>query len=227
MAFHHEGDRPVLKSPLYLLTTLLLAGVVQAGQWQPVASIRAAALSTLAVGAQGEAVVADSLRLPVCSQGLTAQPTASTTVEVGCPDAGGWRLFVPVKVRHNQTVLVLARGVAAGESLTAADITTVQRDAARIAGAVLSDPQAVIGRVARRPLQAGGLLSASDLVAQRLIRRGDSVSLVARQSGVEVRVAGKALGDAGESERVSVENLSTRKVVQGVVAGNGDVFVTR
>ncbi|MFB5208184.1 diguanylate cyclase domain-containing protein, partial [Stenotrophomonas sp. 3diitr2024] len=37
------------------------------------------------------------------------QPTANTTVEVSCPDAGGWRLFVPVKVRRNQTVLVLNR----------------------------------------------------------------------------------------------------------------------
>ena len=34
--------------------------------------------------------------------------------------AGGWRLFVPVTVRREQDVLVLARGVAAGEVLTAA-----------------------------------------------------------------------------------------------------------
>jgi len=217
----------LFKSLTVLLAGALCASVAHAETWQSVASIRAAALSNLAAGAQGEAVVSDSMRLPACAQPLTAQPTASTTVEVGCPDAGGWRVFVPVKVRHNQTVLVLARGIGAGESLSAADITPVQRDAARIAGAVLSDPQAAIGRVARRPLQAGSLLAASDLVSQRLVRRGDSVALVARQGGVEVRVAGKALGDAGEDERVSVENLSSRKVVQGVVAGNGDVLVTR
>ncbi|WP_313461818.1 flagellar basal body P-ring formation chaperone FlgA, partial [Stenotrophomonas sp.] len=81
--------------------------------------------------------------------------------------------------------------------------------------------------VARRTLAAGSLLSANDLVAQRLIRRGDSVSLVSRRGGVEVRVAGKALADAGENERVSVENLSSRKIVQGTVAASGDVFVTR
>ena len=57
--------------------------------------------------------------------------------------------------------------------------------------------------------------------------RGDSVALVSRRGAVEVRVAGKALGDAGENERLSVENLSTRKVVQGTVSSNGDVFVTR
>lgn len=212
------------------LCWLLLAittPAVAAPSWQSVDSIRVAAVSLLGEGADGEAVVADALRLPACGQPLAAQATANTTVEVSCPDAGGWRLFVPVKVRREQTVLVLARGIAAGEVLAAADISTARRDAARIAGAVLADPAAAVGRVARRPLQAGSLLAASDLVAQRLVRRGDSVALVSRRGPVEVRVAGRALGDAGENERLSVENLSSRKVVQGTVAGNGDVLVTR
>jgi len=210
-----------------VLLALAVGPAWAAPQWQPVDSIRHAAVSLLGPGAQGEAVVADALRLPACGQPLLAQPTANTTVEVSCPDAGGWRLFVPVKVRRSQAVLVLARGVAAGEVLATADITVAQRDAARIAGAVLSDPAAAVGRVARRPLQAGSLLSASDLVAQRLVRRGDSVDLVSRRGSVEVRVAGRALGDAGEDERVSVENLASRRIVQGTVGPGGDVFVTR
>ena len=198
-----------------------------AADWQPVASIRTAALSTLPAGSEGEAVVADALRLPRCAAALQVQPTANTTVEVSCPDAGGWRLFVPVKVRHNQTVLVLTRGIATGETLAAADIGTAQRDAARIAGAVLSDPAMAVGRIARRPLQAGSLLSANDLVAQRLIKRGDNVALVSRRGSVEVRIAGRAMGDAGENDRVSVENLSSRRIVQGTVDAQGDVIVAR
>ncbi|MCT9928381.1 hypothetical protein N7274_14925, partial [Enterococcus faecalis] len=64
-----------------------------AADWQPVASIRTAALSTLPAGSEGEAQVADALRLPKCGGALQVQPTANTTVEVSCPDAGGWRLF--------------------------------------------------------------------------------------------------------------------------------------
>ncbi|HEL3821657.1 TPA: flagellar basal body P-ring formation protein FlgA, partial [Stenotrophomonas maltophilia] len=182
---------------------------------------------TLPAGSEGEAQVADALRLPKCGGALQVQPTANTTVEVSCPDAGGWRLFVPVKVRRNQTVLVLNRGIGTGETLTAADITTAQRDAARIAGAVLADPNAAIGRIARRPLQAGALLSNNDLVVQRLIKRGDNVALVSRRGSVEVRIAGRAMGDAGENERVSVENLSSRRIVQGTVDAAGDVIVAR
>ncbi len=212
---------------LTALVGLAPPAVHAAGAWQPVDSIRAAALSTLPQGSEGDTTLDTALRLPACGQALRAAPTGTSTVEVSCPDAGGWRLFVPVKVRRNQTVLLLNRGIAAGETLGAADITTAQRDVARIAGAALADPAAAVGRVARRTLSAGSLLSANDLVAQRLIRRGDSVALVSRYAGVEVRVAGKALADAGENERVSVENLSSRKVVQGTVAASGDVFVTR
>ncbi|WP_282271891.1 flagellar basal body P-ring formation chaperone FlgA [Stenotrophomonas sp. PS02298] len=212
---------------LLLPICLLLPSLAWATAFQPVESIRAAALATLAAGESGEAILDANLRLPACAQPLQASVTANTTVEVACPQAGGWRLFVPVKVRREQQVLVLARGVAAGETLAAADIGSVKRDTARLAGAVLLKPEAAVGRVARRALSAGSLLSATDLVAPRTVRRGDSVALVSRRGGVEVRMAGKALGDAGEGERVSVENLSSRRVMQGIATPAGDVLVSR
>ena len=53
------------------------------------------------------------------------------------------------------------------------------------------------------------------------------MALVSRRGGVEVRMNGKALGDAGENQRVRVENLSSRRVVQGIVAADGEVWVNR
>ncbi len=211
----------------FVLLCLLLAAPAWAGQFQSLASIRAAALSTLDPSIEGEATVDANLRLAACPVSLQARATGNRVVEVSCPQPGGWKLFVPVEIRNEQDVVMLARGVAAGEIIGPADITSVRRDTARIAGAVLSDPRQVVGRVARRALGAGTLLGANDLVAPRIIRRGDSVALVSRRGGVEVRMAGKALGDAGQDERVSVENLSSRRVVQGIVAAGGDVLVSR
>ena len=214
---------------LLRLTTALIGGLtacaVMAADFQPVDTIKAAALGALPVGADAEATLDPALRLPRCGAALVARVQGSNSVEVGCPD--GWRLFVPVRVRRSQTVLVLSRGLAPGETITADAFMPETRDASRIVGAAVADPAQAIGRVARRTLSAGAVLSATDLVAQRLIRRGDNVALVSRRGGVEVRVVGKALGDAGESERVTVENLSSRRVVQGVVGPGGDVWVSR
>ena len=214
---------------LLRLTTALIGGLtacaVMAADFQPVDTIKAAALGALPVGADAEATLDPALRLPRCGAALVARVQGSNSVEVACPD--GWRLFVPVRVRRSQTVLVLSRGIAPGETITADAFVPETRDASRIVGAAVADPAQAIGRVARRTLSAGAVLSATDLVAQRLIRRGDNVALLSRRGGVEVRVVGKALGDAGESERVTVENLSSRRVVQGVVGPGGDVWVSR
>ena len=214
---------------LLRLTTALIGGLtacaVMAADFQPVDTIKAAALGALPVGADADATLDPALRLPRCGAALVARVQGSNSVEVGCPD--GWRLFVPVRVRRSQTVLVLSRGIAPGETITADAFMPETRDASRIVGAAVADPAQAIGRVARRTLSAGAVLSATDLVAQRLIRRGDNVALLSRRGGVEVRVVGKALGDAGENERVTVENLSSRRVVQGVVGPGGDVWVSR
>ena len=214
---------------LLRLTTALIGGLtacaVMAADFQPVDTIKAAALGALPAGSEAEATLDPALRLPRCGAALVARVQGSNSVEVGCPD--GWRLFVPVRVRRSQTVLVLSRGIAPGETITADAFVPETRDASRIVGAAVADPAQAVGRVARRTLSAGAVLSASDLVAQRLIRRGDNVALVSRRGGVEVRVVGKALGDAGENERVTVENLSSRRVVQGVVGPGGDVWVSR
>ena len=214
------------------LSTLLAVGLValaaasgHAGGFQPVDSIRAAALSARAAGSDAEATLDPALRMPRCASPLEATRTGGGTVEVACPD--GWRLFVPVRERRTQPVLVLARGVASGETIAADMFTVEERDTGRIAGAALADPSQAVGRAARRTLMAGSVLTGNDLVAARLVRRGDTISLVSRQGGVEVRMTGRALADGGENERVSVENLSSRRVVQGVVSAQGDVIVGR
>ena len=212
--------RPMLMFLLALPMTVALA----ATGFEPVESIRAAALQAVP-GGQAEASLDPALRMPACGQALEARQATAGTVEVSCPQ--GWRLFVPVKVRRSQPVVVLVRGVAAGEAIPADAVATEARDTSRIAGAALADVAQAAGQVARRTLPAGTVLSAGDLAAPRLVRRGDQVALVSRRGGVEVRVSGRALGDAGENERVAVENLSTRRVLQGRVGPGGDVVVSR
>lgn len=210
---------------LPLLLCVLLASPAWAMDFQSIDSIRAAALSTLEPGADAQTTLDPGLRMPACPVPLRAQPTGTSTVEVSCPQPAGWRLFVPVKVRRNQDVLILSRGLAPGEMISRADITIERRDVARIAGAALSDPADAVGKTARRLLPAGTLLSASDLESPRLVRRGDMVSLVTRAGGIEVRTTGKALQDAGQNERVSVENVSSHRVIQGTVDASGSVVV--
>ena len=124
-------------------------------------------------------------------------------------------------------MLVLKHNIGSGEAVGAADFTVQSRDAARLVAGVIADPALAVGRIARRPLLAGSVLSSADVASAVRIRNGDNVELVSRSGGIEVRVAGRALGAAGENERLNVENLSSRKIVQGVVDASGVVLVNR
>lgn len=223
-----EDDAVKAMHLLALTGGWLPLAVLAAPALQSVDSLREAALSTVpdraASGVQVEAAIDPALRLPACATALTAQAGAGGVAEVGCP-AAGWRLYIPVRVRRLAPVLVLARPLAAGEVLTAEVLRIEQRDVARLPQGSVADPARVAGRVARRALPAGAVLAPQDVAAPRLVRRGDSVTLVARLGGVEVRMLGRALQDAGLDERLTVENSASRRVVQGILQDRGEVAV--
>ena len=207
---------------------LLVAGPLGAseGSFQTVDSIRAAAEGALASAeARVEASLDPALRMPPCPHALQAHPVSAVNVEVSCPQ--GWRLFVPVRVQRVQPVLVLTAAVAPGQPVPAGALGVETRDAARLGAAPLTDPAQAIGQTLRRGGRPGQVLTRGDLVASALVKRGEPVALVAGGDGFEVRMAGRALADAGSGEVVRVENLSSRRVLSGVVAAPGEVRVGR
>ncbi len=198
----------------------------QDGSFQTVDSIRAAAEGALASpGARIEASLDPALRMPPCPHALQAQALSAVNVEVSCPD--GWRLFVPVRVQRVQPVVVLTAAVAPGQPVPASAVGVETRDTARLGAAPLTDPAQAIGQTLRLGGRPGQVLRRSDLVAQAVVKRGEPVALVAGGGGFEVRMAGRALADAGAGEVVRVENLSSRRVLSGVVAAPGEVRVGR
>jgi len=194
-------------------------------QWQPIDSIRAAALSTVPAHTTAQARVDEHIRLPACPLPLQAQAKNPLSVEVSCPQPSGWRLFVPVIIRYEQEVLVLTRHVNAGQMLQRSDFRPMRRDSTHITTNTLNKPEQAIGKVLRRTLAAGTVLSTKDVLTPRLIRRGDVVNVITGSARVQVRVAGKALNHGGVGERISVENLSSHKIVQGVINEAGEVQV--
>jgi len=208
-----------------LCLLLCLPGVLAAAAIEPVAAIRAAALSLLETEARANAEITldANLRMPQCGKPLQARYSGAGTVEVSCP--GGWRLYVPMRLRRQAQVLVLTRAIAAGQRISADMLVRESRDTTRLIGAPLSDPDQATGQLARRALPAGSVLVASHLRAPDLIDRGDPVILVSRQHGIEVRMAARALTAAAAGERISAENLSSKRRVQGVVMDDGEVRV--
>jgi len=223
-----------LFSKTWLIVALwgLVASVATAADAAPAsitapAAIRAAAVAALGVDpSQAEASVDQNLRMAACDTPLQAVPTSARVVQVRCPDQPGWHLYVPVQVRDIDEVVVLTEPVQAGETITADMLAVRRRDMAG-AGSGFADPAALVGQTAHRSLAPGSAPTRGDVAGERLLRRGDPVVLVSRAGGIEVRVAGRALGRAAPGGAISVENTQSRQIVRGRVVGDGVVEVMR
>lgn len=228
------------------VAALLLGAAVRAGAsetpagLQSLEAVRSAAehalrrqLDPQLKGVTLEAVALDSrLRLPACAAALDtfAQPPRGTQaralVRVGCNTGATWSLNVPVEIRRELDVLILRRAVARGESLAATDVVAQKRVVASLSSPYVGRVEELAGRLTRRPLPEGTPVTAEALSAALLIKRGQTVTLTASTGGIEVRAPGRALADAGASQRLRVQNLNSLKVVEGVAESDGVVRVS-
>lgn len=58
---------------------------------------------------------------------------------------------------------------------------------------------------------------------ERMIRRGEPVTLRVRSGTLTIATAGRALGDGRLGERVRVVATATRRTLEGIVEGPGEV----
>ncbi len=171
------------------------------------------------------------LRLAACDDGLEAFLPPGTvagrsgTLGVRCHGPRPWQLYVPVSVHETREVAVLARALAKDAVIEEADLMLERRDVNRLAGGYFAADALPLGQVLRRPLPAGAVVGPRQVAPRKLIRRGGQVILAARVEGLAVRMTGIALADAAAGDRVQVRNLSSRRVVEGVVGADGSVEV--
>jgi len=171
------------------------------------------------------------LKLQRCSLPLTpfmppgGRTSGHTSIGVRCEGDMPWTLFVPALVRRAQDLVVAARPIARGTTLSAADLTTVTKLLPNAPAGVLESPEAALGRVAMRDIAAGTALNANQLKAPQIVRRGQAVTLSLASGPVAVRVAGTALKDGTLGERIPVRNANSKRVVEGVVLADGLVEV--
>jgi flagella basal body P-ring formation protein FlgA len=191
----------------------------------PPDAIRAAAIAAVGAPADAEATMDPALRLPRCAQPLQASASGPRTALVGCPDAPGWRVYVPVQSHREADVVVLAAAASPGVPITPQQLIVQRRDLATLTGTAFNDPAALAGRVPRRLLAAGTVPTEADFAVGATLRRGDPVVLVARSGGVEVRMQGRALGPAQAGGRITVENTASRRILQGQLGADGTVEV--
>lgn len=176
-------------------------------------------------------VVDSRLRLARCGQPLKlffsagGATSGNTTVGVRCLGPSPWLIYVPGRIKLYRTVVVTERAVPRKTVLSKEDIKLEQRDVSNLTAGYLEESDHALGRVTRRPMPIGSVIEPAALENQRLVRRGERVTILANAGRLTVQMKGKALMDGASGDHVRVKNLSSGRVIEGTVTASGTIHV--
>jgi flagella basal body P-ring formation protein FlgA len=170
-------------------------------------------------------------RLAACPGPLMAEPTHRSfrggrlTMKVSCEHEISWSIYVPVSVISDMTVVRVNRSLPRGTILSKHDLQAllVKRSPAHLP--LIDHIEEAIGSALKRPLTAGTELQHSMLEAPVVIKRGDQTVIAAGNAQLSVRMTGKALQDGAIGEQIRVQNLASKRTIQGEVQADGSILV--
>ncbi|MFM8454202.1 MAG: flagellar basal body P-ring formation chaperone FlgA [Gammaproteobacteria bacterium] len=159
-----------------------------------------------------------------------SQIKSKTTLGIRCKspnleEGPTWSTYAPFEISIKKPVMTLNRNIEAKEKLEPSDIRWVPANVLTLNRGFLDHLETLNGKIARRNLKAGTVLIPDDLQKQKLIQRGQIVSVQARRGTLLVSTQGKALNDGFMGESIKVENLNSKRVIQGTVKGEHEVEV--
>jgi flagella basal body P-ring formation protein FlgA len=155
------------------------------------------------------------------------QETGRFSVDVRVPadDPGAAPVHVSGRIVSLITVPVLARPMVPGEVVRPEDITTADYRADQVQAGGIMDPRELVGQTPRHPLRATQPLRASDLQVPVVIKRNELVLIVLERPGLYLTAEGRALEDGGKGTVIRVTNTQSKRTVDAVVLGSGQVAV--
>ncbi|MGB7919701.1 MAG: flagellar basal body P-ring formation chaperone FlgA, partial [Desulfobacterales bacterium] len=116
-----------------------------------------------------------------------------------------------VRVEALAPVVVAARPIGRLRPITNDDLKTEKMDLTELPVGVMTDAEDIIGKRARRNIDAGDILRPDLIEMPPLVKRGDMVVIVAESGGIKVTATGEVKSDGLRGERVKVVNLDSSK----------------
>ena len=238
---HRIGFAPTLLAILAIAVTVAVPVMAnpQKKSWQSVSSIEAAALKYIE-GRQAASsgrtefrvkTLDRRLKLARCGAQLetfapsNVNPGTTQVVGVRCSKPHPWKIYVPISTTTYEQVVVTTRPLQRGASINPGDVRLEERDISKARHRYLTELKQLDGRVLRQDIRAQTIISQNVLDAEDIVKRGQSVTLLARTGRMNVRMRGEALSSAAKDQRIRVKNLSSQRVVEGIVQSRQLVLV--
>lgn len=172
------------------------------------------------------------LRLNQCSSPLQAfwplgnKHYGNTTVGIRCLGDKPWKIYVSAHIHIYKYIWVSKTNLNRKQLIDLTAVNKEKRDITRLTAGYLLADTAIEGMQIKRNVPANQVLTNSMLDSQKMVRRGERITIVSRYGGIEVRAAGVALSDGSKGERIRVKNTSSKREIEAYVSGKHQVLIT-
>lgn len=135
-------------------------------------------------------------------------------------------LYIKINVNRLKKMPVAIRTLKAGETISKNDVTEKIVTANNSLNTEPLDINSIIGRTIRNGVARNTIISESDLLKHRTVRRGETIELVAYSGAVVIRTNAVALqdGSIGDIIRVKREGQGN-SILSGQVGDDGLVYI--
>ncbi|MFT7185883.1 MAG: flagella basal body P-ring formation protein FlgA [Pseudohongiellaceae bacterium] len=150
---------------------------------------------------------------------------SNVTILAQCSDHKPWKLYVSIQFDIYGRIITAAETIPKGALITRPML--VEKDQIVNEGRHIgfSSTKKVIGKIAKRTIRSNMVISANQLKAPSLIKRGDRVIITAANSAISVSMNGTALMDGKLGQQISIRNTDSKRTIRGRVTDRGRVLV--
>ena len=148
-----------------------------------------------------------------------------TTVGVRCQSPKPWALYVPASIDRYSLVYQTTGALPKGHIIRQQDISTIKANLARLNYGYFTDAKALIGKQTSRRINQTKILTPNLVKDPLLVKRGEHVDLIAESGHYAIRMSGQAMMNGSRGDRIRVKNLSSQRIIEGVVTERGEVTV--
>ena len=169
--------------------------------------------------------------LPQCNKPLavTVRPgiklVGYSKFSVSCDAPYKWKVNVSAYVDGKVDVLVAQHPIARGSILQKSDVEYAQRLNSQLNRGYYTSAKQLQYMQAKRNIKTGQAFTPGLLKAQKLVLRGQHITIIAQSGSLNLRVKGKALMDGQRGQTIKVRNLSSKKLIYAKVMSSGIVKI--
>jgi flagella basal body P-ring formation protein FlgA len=120
---------------------------------------------------------------------------------------------------------VPTRALARGDILKSTDIAIERRPKSEFTAEAPVLVTETVGLAIKRPVRAGQPLRSADLMKPEIVKKSEMVLMRYEVPGIVLTLRGQALDNGTEGDVVNVLNLQSKRTIQGIVTGPGQVTI--